>query len=66
MGITSNQLWQAEDDLVEILEEIRDLKSRLDSEDDYIMDKTADRIAELESDLKTTEAFINKAYAGCP
>ena len=66
MGITSNQLWQAEDDLVEILEEIRDLKSGLDSEDDYIMDKTADRIAELESELETTEAFINKAYAGCP
>ena len=66
MGITSNQLWQAEDDLQYIIEEIRDLKSVLDSEDDYIMDKTADRIAELESDLETTEAFINKAYAGCP
>ena len=63
MGITSNQLWQAEDDLVEILEEIRDLKSRLDSEDDYIMDKTAERIEELEADLEITEAFINKAYA---
>ena len=63
MGITSNQLWQAEDDLVEILEEIRDLKSRLDSEDDYIMDNTAKRIEELENDLEITEAFINKAYA---
>ena len=63
MGITSNQLWQAEDDLVEILEEIRDLKSRLDSEDDYIMDKTAERIEKLEADLQITEDFINKAYA---